>query len=157
MAAKKLYRSRTDKMIGGVAGGLANYLNIDSTIARVLFVISVFLGGGGILAYIILWIVIPEEPFVFPHSDNLNSESQKDSTNPGSSESKQNYHTQNINSDGSIETAKDNKKILGGSILIIIGTLFLLDNVLPRFDAGDYWSVILIIIGVAIIIKSYNN
>ena len=47
--AKKLYRSSTDKMIGGVAGGLAEYFDIDSTLIRVLFIVIVFLGGGGII------------------------------------------------------------------------------------------------------------
>jgi phage shock protein C len=54
MTSKRLYRSRLDKMIGGVAGGLAIYFDIDPTIVRVLFVITIFIGGGGILAYIIL-------------------------------------------------------------------------------------------------------
>ena len=52
-------------MIGGVAGGLGEYLDIDSTLVRVIFVVSLFLGGSGVLAYIILWIVVPEEPWVF--------------------------------------------------------------------------------------------
>jgi len=56
---KKLYRSRKDKMIGGVAGGLGEYFDIDSTLVRIIFVVSLFLGGTGVLAYIILWIVIP--------------------------------------------------------------------------------------------------
>ena len=62
--SKKLYRSRIDRMIGGVSAGLAKYFDIDPTIVRVLFVVSIFLGGGGILAYIILWIVVPEEPII---------------------------------------------------------------------------------------------
>jgi len=48
--AKKLYRSTTDKMLGGIAGGLAEYFDIDSTLIRVLFILTVFLGGGGIIA-----------------------------------------------------------------------------------------------------------
>ncbi|MEJ6952553.1 PspC domain-containing protein [Natronospora cellulosivora (SeqCode)] len=58
--AKKLYRSVTDRMLGGVCGGLANYFDIDSTIVRLVFVL-LFLGfGSGLLAYIIAWILIPE-------------------------------------------------------------------------------------------------
>ena len=62
---KKLYRSRKDKMIGGVAGGLGEYFEIDPTLVRIIFVVSLFLGGTGILAYVILWIVVPEEPWTF--------------------------------------------------------------------------------------------
>ncbi len=59
---KKLYRSRTDRKIGGVCGGLAQYFNIDSTLVRLLFVIGVIFVGGGLLAYLIMLIVVPEEP-----------------------------------------------------------------------------------------------
>lgn len=57
---RKLFRSRKDKVVGGVAGGLGLYFNTDPVILRVLFLGSVFLGGAGILAYIILWVIIPE-------------------------------------------------------------------------------------------------
>jgi phage shock protein C len=60
---KLLRRSRTDRVLGGVCGGLARYLGIDPVAARVLYVVGSFLTGGGlILGYAILWIVIPEEP-----------------------------------------------------------------------------------------------
>lgn len=67
---KRLYRSYTDKMLGGVCGGLGEYFDIDPVIIRVLFVIAVLFGGGGILAYIILWIVIPEKPFCYTQKRN---------------------------------------------------------------------------------------
>ena len=59
---KKLYRSKDDRWLGGVCGGIAKYFNVDSTIIRVLFILLALIIGGGILVYIILWIVIPEEP-----------------------------------------------------------------------------------------------
>lgn len=59
---KKLYRSRDERMIAGVAGGIAEYFNVDPTIIRLLFVITAMAGGPGLLAYIILAIIIPEEP-----------------------------------------------------------------------------------------------
>ena len=59
---KKLYRSRTDKKICGVCGGLAKYLNMDVTIVRVLTVLLTLFVGGGLLAYIICALIIPEEP-----------------------------------------------------------------------------------------------
>ena len=57
---KRLTRSK-DKMIAGVAGGLANYLDIDPTIIRILFVVIAFAGGASLLAYLIMWIIVPEE------------------------------------------------------------------------------------------------
>ncbi len=57
---KKLYRNPDGKVIGGVSQGIATYLDIDITVVRVLFVLSIFLGGTGILAYLVLWIILPE-------------------------------------------------------------------------------------------------
>ena len=59
---KKLYRSRTNSMIGGVCGGLGEYLNVDPTIMRLVAVLLVFANGIGLLAYIIAWIIIPRNP-----------------------------------------------------------------------------------------------
>ena len=59
---KKLYRSKTEKKLAGVCGGLAKYFNIDPTLVRLGLVAFCLLGGSGILAYIICAFVIPEEP-----------------------------------------------------------------------------------------------
>ncbi|MEX2534882.1 MAG: PspC domain-containing protein [Trueperaceae bacterium] len=60
MNDKKLTRSRTDKMIAGVCGGLSQYLGIDSTIVRLIFAVLLVFGGGGGILYLILWLVMPE-------------------------------------------------------------------------------------------------
>ncbi len=60
--AKRLYRSRKTRILGGVSGGLSEYLDVDVTLIRVLWVLVTLLGGSGVLAYIILWIIVPEEP-----------------------------------------------------------------------------------------------
>lgn len=62
----RLRRSKSDKMIAGVIGGLARYFGIDPTMARVLYVILSILSVGfpGTLVYIILWVIIPEEESV---------------------------------------------------------------------------------------------
>ena len=63
MKDKKLTRSADDRMLAGVAGGLAEYLDIDPVLIRILFVIIALLGGGfiGILIYAVLWIIMPEQ------------------------------------------------------------------------------------------------
>jgi phage shock protein PspC (stress-responsive transcriptional regulator) len=63
--ASQLTRSETDKVIGGVAGGLAAYFGIDPTLVRVAWVIAAIMGWG-ILAYVILWIVLPKGPMSTP-------------------------------------------------------------------------------------------
>ncbi len=60
---KRLYRSRTDKVFGGVCGGLAKYFEVDPVVVRLLWaMVTIFSMGMGILAYLIAWIIIPEEP-----------------------------------------------------------------------------------------------
>jgi phage shock protein C len=65
MATGRLVRSKDDRMIAGVAGGLAAHFGWDATVIRVLWVVAVVFGGFGALAYVILWVVLPEgEPQV---------------------------------------------------------------------------------------------
>ena len=59
---KKLYRSRTDRKLVGVCGGLGQYFDIDSTIVRVVFVVLLFCGTLGFWLYIAMAIIVPEEP-----------------------------------------------------------------------------------------------
>ncbi len=60
MNEKRLVRSTSEQMIAGVAGGLAEYFNMDPTLVRLIFVLLALAGGPGVLIYIILWIVMPE-------------------------------------------------------------------------------------------------
>lgn len=155
--AKKLYRSTTDKMIGGVAGGLAEYFDIDATLIRVLFVVIVFLGGGGILAYIILWIVVPQRPYKIPKDYQSKSDNEEEGKNEFH-HSAEDSESLNINSSGdaTIETNTNSKQIWIAIILIVIGGLLLLDNIFPRFNFDHYWPVILIGIGIGLLIKAKN-
>ena len=57
--AKKLYRSRKDRMIAGVCGGLADYFNIDVTWVRLIFVLLFLAGGCALLIYLIMWLIVP--------------------------------------------------------------------------------------------------
>jgi phage shock protein C len=59
---RKLYRSKTNRQLAGVCGGLAEYFNLDTTLIRVLFVVLAVLGGSGVVLYVALWIIVPREP-----------------------------------------------------------------------------------------------
>ncbi|MCX6307237.1 MAG: PspC domain-containing protein [Bacteroidetes bacterium] len=61
MEPKRLYRSINDRVLGGVCSGLGNYFSIDPVLVRVLWAVSFFVGGVGLLAYLVAWIIIPEE------------------------------------------------------------------------------------------------
>lgn len=59
---KRLYRSRNNRMIAGVCGGLAEYFHIDVTWVRLLFILFLLVGGSAILIYVIMWLIVPLEP-----------------------------------------------------------------------------------------------
>ncbi|MDI9818081.1 MULTISPECIES: PspC domain-containing protein [unclassified Legionella] len=59
---KRLRRSRKERMIAGICGGLAEYFNIDPTWMRLLFIVLLLLGGSTILVYLVMWLVVPLEP-----------------------------------------------------------------------------------------------
>jgi phage shock protein C len=61
-AGRKLYRSKSNRQLAGVCGGLAEYFNLDATLIRVLFVILAVLGGSGVIIYIAMWIIVPKQP-----------------------------------------------------------------------------------------------
>lgn len=148
--AKRLYRSYTDKMIGGVCGGLGEYFDIDPVIIRILFIVAVIFGGGGILAYIILWIVIPQKPYTVPKFDN-ESDAKIDS------ETEPEVKSENTFREFVVQKRNINKNTLGGIILILLGLLFLIDNFIPHIRFGDLWPIILIVLGISIILKARNN
>ena len=69
MENRRLFRSRTDYMLGGVCAGLGRYFGVDSTLVRLLFVLLVLAGGSGVLLYIVLWIVIPREDVTYTQTN----------------------------------------------------------------------------------------
>lgn len=60
--SKKLYRSTSDRWLAGVCGGLASYFNLDPTLVRVIFVVLALFGLGGVILYLLLWVLVPTEP-----------------------------------------------------------------------------------------------
>ncbi len=59
---RRLYRSRSNRQIAGVCGGIAEFFDLDPTLIRLFFVFAFLLGGHGLLVYLVLWLIVPEEP-----------------------------------------------------------------------------------------------
>lgn len=59
--ARRLYRSKSERILGGVCGGLGEYLDVDPTVVRLVFILLAILGGHGVLAYLILLLIMPSE------------------------------------------------------------------------------------------------
>ena len=130
---KKLYRSRRYRVFGGVAGGLATYFSIDPILVRVIFVLVSLMHGLGVLAYIILWIVIPEEPFEVAYPiDNQPTTGENANINNGNA---------------AVETKKGTGTIIFGIVLICLGLIFFADRIFPRFSFDDVFPLIIIAIG----------
>jgi phage shock protein PspC (stress-responsive transcriptional regulator) len=59
---KRLYRSRKQRILGGICGGLAEYFNVDVVVIRVFWILITLFGGAGVIAYLILWVIVPPAP-----------------------------------------------------------------------------------------------
>jgi phage shock protein PspC (stress-responsive transcriptional regulator) len=142
---KRLYRSNTHKVIGGVAGGLGDYLDIDPVLIRIAFVVALFFGGAGLLAYIIAWIIIPEQPRESTMSTPIDPQQ---STVPPQPQPPQPPRSEHRHGHGSI---------VGGLVLLVIGFLFLAENFLPDFHFGDWWPLVLVAIGAGMLYKAIRS
>lgn len=136
---KKLKRDPQEKMIAGVAGGIAKYFELDVTFVRIAFALAAFFGGSGIWIYIILWIAVPYEvqsPYTY-------TDYRAEPEQPITSEDKKN------------RSSKLN--FLLGTLLIVMGAYFLLGefDLLPYwFSVKKLWPLILIAFGLLILGKT---
>lgn len=80
MTPRRLYRSSRDKMLAGVAAGMADYFEVDPTIVRILWVLSFFAGGVTLVLYVILALVIPVEPYGYNPATGYNAGMNADGT-----------------------------------------------------------------------------
>lgn len=145
---KGIYRSRTDVVIGGVAAGIANSLNIDPVIVRLIFVLLLIFGGSGLLLYIILWIVLPEERFNQAQSYSENSRNME--TEPKTNPEQEKRATPNVP-----PKQKNDGNLIAGIILIALGAIFLLERWVRWIDFADLWPLILVVAGIVLIRNSY--
>jgi len=169
---KKLYRSVREKMLGGVAAGVAEYFDIDPTIVRLIFVLSIFVGGAGIIAYIIMWIVVPQGPFV-PYNMNTNIPPQNqgpvtgtdsNSTTGGSSGTEpatppKTETPPDPNPDYSQSHKMHHEKhgISFGIVLVVFGIFLLANNMIDRIHFHDIFPVVLIVLGIGLLINAIKK
>lgn len=147
MENKRLYRSQKNSMIAGVCGGLADYFKAEPVLIRGLFVIAIFAGLGGVLVYVILWIITPLEEGVFTKTEEKTNEIYEETSGDE-------FKTDIM------EDQKKNKNdgnLWGGLILIALGVIFLIDRFVPNIDFGDLWPLILVVVGVILISKSIQR
>lgn len=178
---KKLFRNEYDKVIAGVSSGLASYLQIDVTIVRLLFILStLFLAGTGILVYIIMWIVVPNNPNpldkfnnFYPKPDTSSFGSANDFNNPSNVAEQTKWNTPNVGSEfneasttenlNKMKKNSDTGRTITGLILLVLGVYFLLKqfDLLPHwlniFKIYKLWPLAIIAIGVSLIFKNQRK
>jgi len=167
MEPKRLYRSLTDRKLAGVAGGLAEYFVMDPLLIRLAFVILTLAGGGGILIYIVMWIVTPENPMkAQPAINQSGQDFQQQNPAPSETQNDTTGFKAEASDPGTVSAAtpeapqaKKRKKgsLIGGMVLITLGMLFLADEFIPRINFGDIWPVILIVIGAGLLINTVHK
>lgn len=151
---KRLYRSRKNRMLGGVCGGIAEYFEVDPVIIRLVAVALFFVGGSAVLAYIIALIIIPYEPLEAAAAPAANPAPPPASYAAAAGAAP--VHS----------GAGDAIPLFLGILLIVIGGLFLLDN-LPFFSPfyhevrhyvrHFFWPSILIVFGVFLIARGWKK
>lgn len=152
MTQKKLYRSSTDKVIAGVCGGLAKYLEVDSTLIRVVFILLAFMGGGGVLLYIILIIVMPLDSDLIKGQSSIGETAANaaDAIKDAASTVKERVHH------------KDNHgwSLFLGLILVFIGVISLSKSLFPAHmilpPTHLLWPIILVVLGLLIVIRRHK-
>ncbi len=138
---KRLYRSKQDKMIAGVCGGIGEYFQVDPVWVRLIAVLLVIANGIGILLYIAGWIIIPENP------------KQKDTKKTKVEDVADQVvkHAKDKKTHKVVKEKKGRNSFLLGLILVIIGASFLLNNFVSWFSFKYVWPILIILLGLHIL------
>lgn len=143
---EKLYRSGREKMIGGVCGGLAEYFRVDVTLVRLIALVAMFAGGVGFLAYLVAWVIIPQNPIEQEGFAGNYKRGVSDVVNDMVSD------VEEAARGFSHPERHESRSKIAGIVLVVLGVLFLLERWFPLwFSMSKMWPVILIMIGAAII------
>ncbi len=138
---RRLYRSRTQKKIAGVCGGIAEYFQVDVTLVRLLALL-LFFTGGGLLIYIIAAIVIPEEPVAHMNSNSL----------------KINYDEYDYDEyQMQKQTDPSKTKALLGWGLVLFASVMIMDRFLPMLPFKQYLFPVMILVGGYYLISQSSN
>jgi phage shock protein PspC (stress-responsive transcriptional regulator) len=137
---KQLYKSNRNKLIAGVAGGLGEYFDVDPIIIRIIFFVSIFAWGLSFYIYVIMWIFVPSNPEEF---DSIFPETDIDSSKEILSQDDEN--------------TKIHRRIVAGVILILFGSIILINKYIPEIEIFNLWPLMLIILGIYVIYKAQQR
>lgn len=138
---RKLTRS-SERMIGGVCSGLARYLNLDPVLVRLVFIALALVNGLGVLIYLIMWLLVPDEAAGPQSGDDVIRANLEDIGN----------QARRI---GERIGRSEGSAFLFGVLLIVLGGLFLLRNFVPGIDMSLMWPLLLIALGGYLLLKHH--
>ncbi|MFM2105096.1 MAG: hypothetical protein RL338_128 [Chloroflexota bacterium] len=160
----RLYRTRDDRILGGVAAGVADYIGIDPTFVRIAWgVLGLFSGGVLLVLYVVMWIVVPEEPLETsevvvaagtvagaPAAATPAAAAPAAVTAPTSREAAR-ARRRAERARARAEGRGGSGGLIAGLVLIAIGGWFLIDEYLPGIDLDRAWPLLIIGLGVIVI------
>ena len=142
---KRLYRSETDKMLGGVCGGTGAYLGIDSTFVRIFFVVLAMAEGIGVWVYLLLWLLLPTEA------------SERGEAGSGAEELAGRAREMGDELREAVTRPNPQSTMFIGVALLALGFVFLLENLniswLSWFRFGVLWPGLLIAAGILLLVR----
>ena len=175
----RLYRSRDDRMLGGVAGGLADYLAIDPSLVRIGWVLLFLAGGIGLVLYVIMWIVVPEEDDLSPEEFAAASAAggaagapaagsvAAPGAPPGPAGVPVDWRTQRSAERDARRAAQrarravnpNDGRVVGlvvGGFLVLVGVAFLLRQFIPAIDFDLFWPILLVLLGIVVLVAAFR-
>jgi phage shock protein C len=139
---ERLYRSHDERLFLGVAGGLAEWFDVDPSIVRLAFVLFSLAGGAGLIIYIAMAIFVPERPPGVPIRRGVTLTGEPE---PG------------VEAGAEVGTQPRGRgdgrgALIVGVLLIVVGAWFLLRRFIPGIDLDNWWPILLIGIGVVLLV-----
>jgi phage shock protein PspC (stress-responsive transcriptional regulator) len=174
----RLYRSRRDRMLAGVAGGLAEMWGADPSLVRVIWALLViFTGGIALLVYIVMAIVVPEEDEVYPpyaaspaagHPTRATLTGETAGTMPmgetgDAAQTAQSAEQARAEAIAARRAARLERGggmspgILFGGFLVLLGVFFLVREYLPQIDFDWFWPLILVLLGLLLVMTAMGR
>jgi phage shock protein PspC (stress-responsive transcriptional regulator) len=162
---RTLYRSATDRRIGGVAAGTAAYFDIDPSISRVLWLLlAIFTGGVFVIVYLVMWAIVPEEPWTPPvggvaaaaTTDGTPETTDTDVISAADASAGAPPPTSTWSASTPVGSGPS-PQVIVGAILILIGGWFLAQQFFPALNFGTIWPIGLVVIGVVVLVSALRR
>lgn len=147
---ERLYRSHDDRMLFGVAGGMAEWMDLDPSVVRLVWALLILAGGVGLLLYIIAAIVVPEAPYAASGGATAAPGTPAAAADQTRWEARQARRAARRQNPG-------NAGVIFGLVLVLAGAWFLIDRYVPALDTSWFIPGVLIVVGIALVLGAMGR